>query len=496
MKSVNHKKRNKVIILLVILVVLLGTYFGVVKYNKIQEGKEEADEEITVTSIDTDEVTGLTYTSGGTEYSFVKTEDEWKYEQDTSLPINQTSIDNIVSNACALKAERLLVDNLDDVASYGLDNPAYTVKLTVSEGTETIIYIGNQNTATSVYYAYTSDGENIYTIDQSLVSTLGYTLNELITLETIPSMTSSNITDMDFSDTDTSLDFDYFGDGNAEYDYSASLVWFLNSGGATVAADATAISTLQTNISSLAFDTLIKYHATEEDLNIYGLTTPRASLTVKYTTTYEETSEETTEDSTEETTTETITVENTFKLNIGNQDESGNYYVKAEGMNGIYTMSSDTIEYFLDLTKPDFANKSAFNVLKDSIDSINISTGGNSWDIVLNRETTTDDSGNEETEYSYTVNGAELDSDKFDALYSQLQNLTAESAVEKGSADEGDEYMSIVFNRNTDYFKTVSIKLSTYNASFYQANLEGSDTLLLNMQDISALVSSLEALNN
>lgn len=486
-------KRNRIFILIIILIVLLGAYVGVLKYNDYIANKEESDESIVITSLDSDSVTALQYTNNGEEFSFHKSDEEWLWAQDNTLPITQSYVENILSNACSLNAVRLLEDNLDNIATYGLDTPAFTVILTSSDGTQTTIYIGDKNSATSNYYCTVEGSTNVYTIDESLVSTLGYTLNEMVAFEEIPNMTSANITDISYTDTDTSLNFDYFASGNAGYDYSGSSLWFLNTKYGLSACDVTAISTLETNISSLTFDSLVKYNATQEDLSAYGLDSPIATLNIGYTTTYEET-ETQTDTSTEDTSSNTITLDNTFTLIIGNTDGSGNYYVTVNGMTGVYTMAAESVEYFTNLNSLNFTNKNAFNVQKDSINSIDITIEGTAYNILFNKTTSTDDDGNATTDYTYTVNGTEVDSDKLDAFYTSLQNLTAESVVDKESAASGNESMTIVFNRNTENYPTVAIDISTYDASFYQANLSGSETLLLNIQDIKELASTINSL--
>lgn len=478
MTSVRKKKRNRILILVIILIIALAAYIGIVQYNK-HEAAKDSTKTISVTDLDSDKIEKLEYTSGGENYSFIKDSDgTWKWEQDQTISITQSYVTDIVSNACSLKADRLLAENLDNIAEYGLDNPAYTVKLTDSDGQQEVIYIGSQNTSTSNYYAYVDGRTNVYTIDSTLIDTLGHTLNDMIEHSEVPTMTSDNITDISYTDADTSLNFDYYKEGNAQYDYSDSFLWFLNDNGVLTPADNTEMTTLFTDISSLKFDSLADYSVTNDDLNAYGLSNPQATLHVTYTTAVENST-----DSTEDTSASTTT--NTFTLYVGNTDSSGNYYVRAEGFNGVYTMTSDVITNFLNLNKINFTNKSPFNVLKDSIDSISITLEGTTYDIVQTKS---------KDKYSYTVNGKEADSDAVEAVYNTLKNLTAESAIAKGTAAAGTPYMSITFNRNTDTLKTVQIDLSTYDSSFYQANMDGRDTLLLNKIVVEELVKNVEEL--
>ena len=86
-------------------------------------------------------------------------------------------------------------------------------------------------------------------------------------------------------------------------------------------------------VTSLTLGSLVSYEPTEEELKTYGLDAPAAQITVHYVKTYEEQAEETesvpsTDAAAETAEAKTITVNETLILYIGNQAESGEYYVK------------------------------------------------------------------------------------------------------------------------------------------------------------------------
>jgi hypothetical protein len=62
-------------------------------------------------------------------------------------------------------------------------------------------------------------------------------------------------------------------------------------------------------------------------------------------------------------------------------------------------------------------------------------------------------------------------------------------------ADSSESYMTVTFNRNSEYLQTVTIKIMSYNDSFYLAEVNGEKGILLNKTDIKNLLNTLKACN-
>ena len=147
-----QKQRKQFVITVVILLVLVLAYIGIHLYNQKQEEKKEKEEkenEITVTELDTDDVTAFSYQVSGETLSFTKDGDEWVYDQDTSLDLDEDVVNGMIEKAASLTADDSF-DDYDSLADYGLDQPSNTITLTTKESTTTL-YLGNQNAMTSQY---------------------------------------------------------------------------------------------------------------------------------------------------------------------------------------------------------------------------------------------------------------------------------------------------------------------------------------------------------
>ena len=176
-----QKQRRQFVITVVILLVLVLAYVGIHIYNQKQEEKKEKEEkenEITVTELDTDDVTAFSYQVSGETLSFTKDGDEWVYDQDTSLDLDEDVVNGMIEKAASLTADDSF-DDYDSLADYGLDQPSNTITLTTKESTTTL-YLGNQNAMTSQYYLMTGDGETVYAVDNTLSTTFSKTVDSLV----------------------------------------------------------------------------------------------------------------------------------------------------------------------------------------------------------------------------------------------------------------------------------------------------------------------------
>ena len=176
-----QKQRKQFVITVVILLVLVLAYIGIHIYNQKQEEKKEKEEkenEITVTELDTDDVTAFSYQVSGETLSFTKDGDEWVYDQDTSLDLDEDVVNGMIEKAASLTADDSF-DDYDSLADYGLDQPSNTITLTTKDSTTTL-YLGNQNAMTSQYYLMTGDGETVYAVDNTLSTTFSKTVDSLV----------------------------------------------------------------------------------------------------------------------------------------------------------------------------------------------------------------------------------------------------------------------------------------------------------------------------
>lgn len=175
------KQRKQLIMLLVVLLLLIAGYFGVQKYNEVQSEKEEASIE-RVVDVTIDEVTELSYEYEGEELTFVKEEDIWKYKEDTSLSIVQSSIASMISQIAQMESQGKM-ENVTNLSEYGLEEPIKEISF-VADGISYQIAIGDYNSVADVDYVTVNDSRIVYAVETTFQAAFGYALEDLIEAET------------------------------------------------------------------------------------------------------------------------------------------------------------------------------------------------------------------------------------------------------------------------------------------------------------------------
>lgn len=167
------KKYRTMIIFLAIFVVLVVLYFFMNHMNKVQTEKGE-EQTIMVTQLS--DLASMEYTDGETTLSFVKEDDAWKLSDDDETTLDNDAVETIEDALCQVASVRVL-SGTDELSSYGLDEPAYTITLKTESGTEITLYIGDATGEN--YYATIGDKVVVYVIDSSAVDALEFDVTAL-----------------------------------------------------------------------------------------------------------------------------------------------------------------------------------------------------------------------------------------------------------------------------------------------------------------------------
>ena len=120
-------KKNKLVILLLVLAGLLAVYFGLSVYNKQADKKKQEKAEAEQSHlVDADSLTKISYTDGNSSMTFTCEDGTWYYDKDKEIPISQSTLDEMEKNITDLTAVRKIKEP-DALKDYGLTSPLYEV---------------------------------------------------------------------------------------------------------------------------------------------------------------------------------------------------------------------------------------------------------------------------------------------------------------------------------------------------------------------------------
>ena len=502
-------KTVKMILAVAVLAVCCGAYAGVKTYVSHQEQKEseeESEESTSVFTASADDIKSLAFMVDDTETTFEKKDDSWVKKDDTDFPVNQSTLDSAASSVTSVESGRVLED-VDDLAEYGLDSPANTIKIVTKsededgDDTTTTLYVGDENSSTSQYYVRKDDDEKtVYLVDSSCVEPFTKTLYDYAQMEDFPAI----------SGTDTITKISADGDNSYELKKDADTsVWSVSANGEEDKADSATVSSLVSSFGSMAYNSMADYKC--EDKSKYGLDKPYSTITVDYqeeaetTDTSEDTQESASEsedsaeasdaddssdneDSTDEKKTEMV--DKQLTILVGNEADDSNRYFMVNDSNEVYTMSEETLSALTDKTEEDFWDMTVSYVSVNSLASLKVNYQGTDYKVNASRETSTDEDGNDTETVTYKLDGADLDETTFTTFYNKLINMAAQKCLTEKYDPDGDAELTVTFTEEDG--DTLEVSYYSYDTNYYAAVVDNK-VYLVNKMNVKELFSAFES---
>ncbi|MCC2726450.1 DUF4340 domain-containing protein [Blautia massiliensis] len=501
------KKSTKLVSAVVVLAVLGGVYVGLNTYVSKEEKAESSSEEESKTevfSVKTDDIKSLEFIVDKKEVTFEKKDDSWVKKDETAFPVNQTTLDSAASAIETVEADRVLED-VENLAEYGLDSPSNTVIVDTADGT-TKLNIGDENTSTNQYYISRDDDDStVYVVAADTVSPFMNSLYDYAQGEDFPTIDSSTVKKVQVSEDKDSYVLEENSDG---------ATWNVSSDGSSdkESADTTAAGNVTSGLGSFAFDQFVNYNA--EDLSQYGLDKPYATITVDYqeevkndstdstesgendSTASESDSESSdttdTDSSSEDADSKTTTVDKQLVIYVGDEAGDGSRYVTVDNKQ-IYTMSTDTLSAVIDKTPSDLWSLIVNYLSVKNLDQLQVTYGETTNTVNVSRETSTDDDGNEKETTTYQLDGEEIESTTFTTFYNKLINMAGQKRLTEAYTPAADPEMSAVFTDSDKNQTTVTFY--TYDTNYYAA-VVGDKVFLVNKMTVKEMFNAYETMVN
>ena len=287
------KQKKTLKILLLVFAGLFVLYTGVNLYQKNKSSKEDSDQTL-ISNLKS--LTSISYNNNGETLSFVKDKNKWYYTKNKKYPITQSSLQTLASTFQKVEAVREL-KNADALSDYGLDNPTYTVKVKDKTGKSVTYYIGNATGEN--YYMTCDDKSTIYTVSSDITTSLSSSLDDLITTDTFPTLSTGNL---------------------------KKVIITKNGKEKTYTSKKKNLDNIAGGLGVFTFGDCQNYYAKQGDLKKYGLDkNSRISVDITY------------------KDTDTKKTKNVV-LYIGKKDsDEKNYYVQLKGSHMIYLSDSDVV---------------------------------------------------------------------------------------------------------------------------------------------------------
>ncbi len=177
------KQKIQIIVLIALLIILCGSYFGLKSFNK-KMAAEESEPAYTALNIpDETNITGLKVKNENGELELEKQEDgTYILTTDLSVNVDESIVDSKLESLKTITSEKI-VENAENLSDFGLEDASVTATLTLDDGTSHTIKIGDYNSVSSTYYLTVDDGTTVYTVSTLVHTNLNFDAESIAVTE-------------------------------------------------------------------------------------------------------------------------------------------------------------------------------------------------------------------------------------------------------------------------------------------------------------------------
>lgn len=256
------RKATKLYALLGVLLVVCIAAFAVSRYEEKKEQIKNSGE--VILEIPTDSVTALSWTNESGTFSFTKDE-TWVYDDDNAFPVDEEKINDLLEQFTSFAAA-FAIDDVEDYAQYGLDEPICTIHITAGEESYTV-ELGDFSKMDEQRYVSIGDGK-VYLVSHDPLDEFDSVLRDMILDDTIPEF-------------DTAKQIAFTGSENYTISYDeetksicADDVYFTDG----KPLDTAVITEWLTSLHELDLTNYVSYNVTDEELETFGLDEPALAI--------------------------------------------------------------------------------------------------------------------------------------------------------------------------------------------------------------------------
>lgn len=495
------RKRRNTVTLVLLLLALLALILIYIWYNnrETREETKKLPETIELATFNKEELRSLHYISGDADLTLVLQDGIWVSESEAGRPINQDNVDRILTTFDEVKADRLINEAPDKLSDYGLDPYEAYLQVVGDDGSTLTVKIGSAAGTGVGYYGLVNEDNKVYLLPVEYGSSLQYSNAQMTVVAEGPEITAESIQHIEVIHRDgEDFEIKYIEDDVLDNSGSSLNSWRIRKPyGEGYSADESKLAEVLKNYTTFDFVECVDYLG--NDLSRYGLEDPAASVYIGYyesrTVTLEK--PETDPDTGEEITEKTYYDPKEYQLYVGDKNEEGQYYVRAEGSNAVYTMGAATVDKMLTMDTFSLLNRFVLIPNIDIVDRITFDIDGSTYNMELKRTNVKKETGEDEIQTTYYYNGSEVERQPFVDLYKNMVSPLYDAQI-KGEAplEEVNPYMTITYELNDEEHTKLWASFLPYNDSFYIVKTEAGTHFFADkrkIDDIAGKVASFQA---
>jgi len=460
-------KGRTLIVLFVVLALIAGVY-AFMEIRGVGEPEPMADERVRILEFDVEEISEMVLKSQDKTLTLTREGESWITDYPYPVVLNIRNVEDIAYSFTGLSAEEVVSESPEDLSPFGLDKPAVEATVTLLDGREYTVYLGNRTPVGNMFYLMKEGDPRVFTVWVSHGNHLSYTLNDLRDTQ----LTGINIQEVVYfklaregQRTIEIVKTDEEDEQQIQLDFS---IWHMIQPYNEYA-----------NVHYKMFNTLLAalipleiakfIDDSPEDLVQYGLDTPLMELEVRDN-------------------------QNTLHLLFGNDLDEQHIHFQIAGKNTVYAMEKEALESLMAITPFDLFDRFSFMVDIDNVDEIVIETVDAEYNLTITRTVEEAEEQDEEDEVitTFAVNGKEVGDKEFRIFYQALIGLIVEA--ENKDVIDNKPHVTTTFYFNKEDMPNVSIAYVPFNEDFFAVLRGGVAEFLISRKQVYNMINELQDL--
>ena len=466
------RKATKLYALLGVLLVVCIAAFAVSRYEEKKEQIKNSGE--VILEIPTDSVTALSWTNKSGKFSFTKDE-TWVYDDDNAFPVDEEKINDLLEQFTSFAAA-FSIDDVEDYAQYGLDEPICTIKITAGEESYTV-ELGDFSKMDEQRYISIGDGK-AYLVSRDPLDEFDSVLRDMILDDTIPEF--DTVKQIAFSG-EESYTISYDEGGTS---ICADDVYFTDG----TPLDTDTVNEWLTALRSLDLTNYVSYSATGEELQTFGLDNPALTVALDYSSSSDEDGNETDSGTLVLHLSQNPEELAAYEEAIANEEDvlpDVTCYARVGDSQIVYQITQSEFDALTDVSYDALRHQKIFTADFDTVTSIDVTLEGEDYIFTYNPPEDEDDA---DVEGTWTYQDTEFDI--FDFSYA-LRALSATSFTDE--APTGQEEISLTLHLDNEDFPTFTLTLYRLDGESCIACVDGESVAFVSRDKAVDLIEAVRA---
>lgn len=438
---------------------------------KAEEERQAAANATFIINEEENQFTSISIQSSDGTFALKENGDKWQLDDEEDFPLDEDKVKVMSDLLSKLSASKTVAEEAKDMSEFGLNQPNTVVTAKRADDSEFVLNIGDKLNISAYYYCSLGDNSTVYVLPADVSSKFLLSKEDLFYIPDDITLTASQIREIQLS-TKTQGNFHIIYDENNPYDYTgmSKYKWYsVDQNRYPINVDELAVSPLIEDFLTYSIQEGVDYG--EEAMKAYGLADPEGTIYIRYVDENDPNKEM------------------EYRIQLGNHDEAGNYYISLNDDQVVYFMLAYQLTEKLAYKESDILSNMTHLVDITSVSNMEIYSENVNDTYTFETTTFTDEDGNETTNTTFKKDGVLQDDSEFRSFYIKVISLKKNGILTYDDSVSGEPILKIHFTLTNG--RELTVCYYDYDDSNYAVTINGNAQFTADKAEIDEFIQTL-----